>query len=174
MHTLLWCLFLGTLHFLFLNHLLESVFWLLVRIISQLLCLSLSGGPSFNLCKTSRWFVIVVGTGDSLHPVFLKIRVEILFGDLSLLDLGVFSHFRLFDHLLFAMYLLVCRVHLNVGIDLRSGDTFSVAIRNNIIKTEDEIKCLLVDSGFADTLGLALAHDNLLHLSDDLNIFDDV
>jgi len=72
------------------------------------------------------------------------------------------------------MYLLVGGVHLNIGIDLRSGNTFSVAIRNDVIKTEDKIKCLLVYSGFANTLSLALAHDNLLHLSDDLNIFDDV
>ena len=77
-------------------------------------------------------------------------------------------HFTLLNHLLLIMNLLISGVHLNITLNLTSGDTLPIAISNNIIKAQYQVKGLLGHDPLIHLLGLALTNDNLLHLPYDL------
>lgn len=73
------------------------------------------------------------------------------------------------------MELLVGGVHIDVALDLRDRHTFAVAtLGDDVIEAENQIDGLAVDGALINILRLALVHDDLLHLSNDLNVLDDV
>ena len=72
------------------------------------------------------------------------------------------------------MNLFISGVHFDTAFNLTSSDRFPIAITNNIIKAQNKIKSLLINDLFINTLSLTLADDHLLHLPDDLDIFNNV
>lgn len=75
---------------------------------------------------------------------------------------------------LLLLNLLINRVHFDVALNLGHRDAFAVSARDYIIKAQDEVERFVVDCLLVDALRLALGHDNLLHLTDDLDVFNDV
>ena len=130
---------------------------------------------ALKLAQTRRRLVLVILTGYGLHLVPLEVRIKPLPRDFACLLLCLVSHFRLLNFLLVSVKFLVCGVHIDVAFNLWDCHTFTIpSTGDNVIEAENEIDGLAVDRTFVHALRLALVHDNLLHLPDDLDVLDNV
>jgi hypothetical protein len=75
---------------------------------------------------------------------------------------------------LLQLKLFIDGIHFDVWLNLSSGHRLSIARRDNIIKTKDELEGLSADWFLVNLLRTTLADNYLLKLFHDLDIFNDI